>query len=151
MIMARPFEAATSGVINITRSTHSVSYMNKFQTAFRAVVLARTRVIHRSPDVDNLRRSRTVLKWFVPPGSHSIAQRVLLSLDAQGDWLDTEHVNIYVLPGTIVDEASVKSRVADAITSALCHRKWQLYMRKKHGGQRKLSATLLYHSFAMVC
>lgn len=163
LALSKPFDSTVTGIINVTRSIYSVSYLHRFQRIFRLHVFRRVRVVRASPSIATLRHTRTLLRWFVPPCAHAMTQRVLLSVAAQGDWLDQDHIDVFVAVDFAGDEEQLKEKIADAISSSLTHRRWSLYMRKKHGGAEEavcdVALPLLchgllksaYNEFVLVC
>ena len=99
MACARSFESTITGIINVSRSIFSATYLHTFRTEFRAAVLSRLRVHIGQPDPAHLARNRSILKWFMPKGSATTAQRTLLEMFARSDWEDEDRILIYVLPG----------------------------------------------------
>lgn len=99
MACARPFESTITGIINVTRSLYTCSYLNLFRKIFYETVHSRLRVVVGAACEEHLQRARRLLKWFLPQGPNSRLQRVLLEMLARSDWENQDEILIYVLPG----------------------------------------------------
>ena len=130
----KPFELVLTGLINVTRSLNSFTYINGFRKDFYQVAYDNCRVVYGYAPAANRARNRNILKWFLVKGPNTMAQRVLLELLAEGDWNNDKEYLIYLPPGTVCDEDKMRRQFASGMTEALCSRRWRMYIRKKHGG-----------------
>ena len=77
--------------------------------------------------------------------------RVLLEVLDQSDWDDDSKFTIHVDPSWMGDEIALRHKLSKAMSTALCHRRWRLYMRKKHGGAEEavcdIALPLACHNF----
>lgn len=72
------------------------------------------------------------MRWFAPKVNDGhIVIRALLDQLPFGDLSNEDRLELYVDPGAEHNRQAVATRAAYLITSALAHRKWTLYMRKK--------------------
>ena len=79
-------------------------------------------------------RSRLLLESFIVRGPHKDCLRVLLTVLDQSNWEDQEWLHIYVPLDWNGDAISLRRKVSVGVSEGLTHRRWRLYMRKKHGG-----------------
>ena len=92
-----PFEDTVTGIVNITRALYSVTYLKQFREAFYMETLTRTRVRIGMAPAQDRSNHRHILKWFLPRGPDTLAQKVLLELMATGNWGDEDSIDIYIL------------------------------------------------------
>ena len=123
----KPFEGTLTGIINITRSLNSFTYLGGFRKDFWQTAFDRSKVVEGYPPPEARKRNRLILKWFLVKGPHTMAQRVLLEILARGNWDDEDNYFIYMQPGTEFDEVAVREQFASGLTEAMVNRRWRMY------------------------
>ena len=133
-IFTRTFSFAedqVSGMINFALSLSQGPAMEQFRKTMATIIEERLVIIPGVCPVESGEYRRFILDLFCTTGSHVALKQHLLGSLPNGDWRNSERVEVYIEPGVAFEEAVVRNQVTTALLLSLSHKAFSTYPRHR--------------------
>eukprot|EP00959_Pyramimonas_sp_CCMP1952_P471891 9499141-Pyramimonas_sp.AAC.1 len=130
-------EDVVKGAIHIALGFSTAGVMSDFRACLRHVVRAKIKIFRGRPPLETMVYRRAAIRTFVPGGGNESIRRALLHILPNGDWTNTENVEVWIAGDGPIDEERVIQRVVDGMLSALVHRRPRVWKRIKWIGKEE--------------